>query len=143
LAGLLPDPDVSYTPFDWNFYLWVVSLLFEVAFLALFVRRRDGPFGRSALDISQITLSGLRILILVAMTAIYWLPLRSANTDVTNTPEETERLLNGDVASNRKIGYGSTPDRSKGVLEPRVGDAQTTTWLDYVVGFKKLFPFLW
>ena len=114
MAGLLPDPDVSYTPSDWNSYVWVVSLVFETAFLALFVSRCHGR-----------------------------LPVRSTDTDASNTPEETERLLNRNMAPNRENGYGSTPNKSKGVLEARVGDAQTTTWLDYVVGFKNLFPFLW
>lgn len=77
------------------------------------------------------------------MFAIYWLQRQSAKLDASDTPGENERLLNGNVPPGREAGYGSTQDETKGVSEAKLGDAQTTTWLDYVVGFRKLFPFLW
>ncbi|OTA92432.1 hypothetical protein M434DRAFT_21883 [Hypoxylon sp. CO27-5] len=143
VAGLLPDPDVPYTPAVWNANSWVISLVFEAALLALhlmdFVTGSSTHISR---DIAHLGLTSLRMILLAAMITIFWLP-QTSNTETPNTPEETERLLPSDRPPTTP-GYGAARSRllnGPGAVRP--GDAQMTDWTDYVAGFKKLFPFLW
>ncbi|KAI1422006.1 putative transport protein [Xylaria sp. FL1777] len=146
IAGLLPDADLPYTPEVWHASTWVVCLAFEAASLGLAIHKgNDGTHRASigiGLDISQYVLLILRIVLLLSMIITFW-SARLLNTEIPNTPEETEPLLpsNGDTstsvfgASKRKLLVGRRI--------ARVGDAQTTDWVDYTIGFQKLFPFLW
>lgn len=141
-AGLLPDPDEPYTPANWNTHTWMVCVGFETVILSIAFNGFQGSLSNSPLDISQIGLSILRIFVLVVMLTVFWLP-HAFGIGNLNTPEETEQLLGTGSNGRSDTGYGTSQNRLKGVTSVRLGDAQTTTWLDYVVGFRKLFPFLW
>lgn len=142
VAGLLPDADEPYTPANWNANTWVVCFVFETSILSVILSENNALLRNFALDLSQIALSIIRIFVLAAMFIVFWLPL-AFGTYNPNTPEETERLLpaNGNRVSGTE--YMTSRERLKGVNAIRAGDAQNTNWTDYVIGFKKLFPFLW
>ncbi|KAI1120237.1 P-loop containing nucleoside triphosphate hydrolase protein [Nemania abortiva] len=143
VAGLLPDADFPYTPATWHATVWVVCLAFETATLGLTMKSDTGLLlGSIGLNVAQYVLLVTRMVLLLSMAIAFWSP-RALDTKVPSTPEETEPLLNSNGntaseyrASSQKLLSGSTTVR-------RNGDAQTTDWVDYAVGFKKLFPFLW
>ncbi|KAI1176304.1 P-loop containing nucleoside triphosphate hydrolase protein [Nemania sp. FL0916] len=143
-AGLLPDADFPYTPASWHATTWIVCFAFEIATLILTPGPNSGGVPEDVgLDIAQYVLLIVRIVFLLVMIIIFWSP-RVSNTETPSTPEETEPLLNSNENS-LPSGYGASRQRllSGGPVVPRSGDAQTTDWVDYTMGFKKLFPYLW
>ncbi|KAI0107199.1 P-loop containing nucleoside triphosphate hydrolase protein [Nemania sp. FL0031] len=143
-AGLLPDADFPYTPASWHATTWVVCLAFEIATLSLALKSNIScPLRSVGLDIAQYVLLAARIVLLLVMVITFWWP-KVLNTETPITIEETEPLLNagGNLPTS---GYGVSRQKllSGGTTVPRAGDAQTTDWVDYTVGFKNLFPFLW
>ena len=125
--------------------MWILSLGFEVGLLALFAKRCHAPLANPTLDPTQICLAALRILFLLLMLAMFLITGQDSKSRSKNTPQETESLLNanGNANGNDRTAYGTSQNKLKGNTPVRIGDAQSTTWLDYVVGFQKLFPFLW
>lgn len=143
-VGLLPDPDSSYTMSSAQQLMWLVSLMFEIAFLAAGVRSlpdkqhlRDTV---AALSVSQATFNVLRLLLLFLSLVFYWASSRTKPKERTLNEEETQSLING--SSQNGAAYG-TNGRPKDKVAKKGGDAQTGNWINYLLGFKKLFPFLW
>jgi ATP-binding cassette, subfamily B, vacuolar membrane transporter HMT1/ACLQ len=144
LAGLLPDPDIPYTTNEWNIHIWCISLLFEILQLALFAARVRTPFLSPPIDATQVAMAALRVVLLLAMISISWFTGPKIETDTTTSPAEAESLLrNGEPVPPQSISYGAVSKKFQAVKITQVNDAQQTTWLDYVVGFRKLFPYLW
>ncbi|KAI1769735.1 ABC transporter type 1, transmembrane domain-containing protein [Hypoxylon cercidicola] len=145
LAALLPDPDHPYTVSDVQWHMWLISTVYETAWLAYnltVVQSLEGGCSYSALDIAQVTLSALRTLFLLCSIGIYWaLTVRPRGERSTSQDEESS-LLPGERGSNN-VSYGIMDAKAKGDEYAKAGDAQTTTWLDYMLGFGNLFPFLW
>lgn len=124
LASLLPDPDHPYEVSTVNCHMWLISLVYETAWLLVKISSQPIHYhGITALDATQIALASSRVLIFFSMIALYLTVNRQTYCEVEENNGERESLL--------------------GKPGKRVGDAQNTTWLDYLLGFRKLFPFLW
>jgi hypothetical protein len=138
LAGLFPDADEPYTATAVQCHMWLISTFYEVIIFIIFLRNSSLLQSVSSiLDALQIALAISRILIFMSLLALYWATIRSRNRKNESLGEETESLLG------EHVGYGTSNISSEGNSNSRPGDAQTTTWLDYLLGFSKLFPFLW
>ncbi|OCL06616.1 putative transport protein [Glonium stellatum] len=144
ISGLLPDPDIPYTPTNAHCHMWLVSLGFEIAWLTLaFATVPVKAFVENYMDAVQITLSVSRCAILACMVSIYWWSAIPKEKIDDSDEEERQGLLSSNNNSSNSTEYGTPHAKLKGVAHPRTGDAQTTTYLDYIIGFSKLFPFLW
>ena len=132
LAGLLPDPDGPWSPTVSNCHSWIAGALLEGVILALFgTQQRYIDLPAKLLD-TLIGLGIARIAILVLMIGLVvrrQYALRSSL--LRSTAGERQGLLeNGN-------GHATSRDGKK----PR--DAQNAGWLDYMAGFRVLFPYLW
>lgn len=141
-AGLLPDPDVPYAITETQSHMWTISLIFEIALLWTGVEALPQPTPEVyVLESFQVALSGIRVAVLCILVGLYVLTRHKRATSSIRVEEERESLLN-EHTQNSTL-YGSSQSRLKGIALARSGDAQTTTWLDYLLGFGRLFPFLW
>lgn len=93
----------------------------EALQLAMFCNQQSPVSVLSRVEYLQLGLVMVRLVLFVAMVALYFQPMYAWSRIQL---DETEPLL-GEVDS-----------------KP-VRDAQHGGWLDYVVGFSTLFPFLW
>ncbi|KAK3343557.1 ABC transporter [Lasiosphaeria hispida] len=132
LAGLLPNPDGPWSPTVSHCHSWIASALLEAVVAALFVAERryiEVPAGTLntlvALGLARILTLGVMIALIVRRHYALRSP-QSASPD----GERQGLLENG----------------QNGQAAPRGGkprDAQDSGWLDYVAGFRVLFPYLW
>ncbi|KAB8274682.1 P-loop containing nucleoside triphosphate hydrolase protein [Aspergillus minisclerotigenes] len=120
-AGLLPDPDVPFSPSLSHSHAWIAGIIMEALQLAMFWYQQSPVSVLSRVEYLQLGLVMVRLVLFVAMVALYFQPMYAWSRIQL---DETEPLL-GEVDS-----------------KP-VRDAQHGGWLDYVVGFSTLFPFLW
>ncbi|KAK0735158.1 P-loop containing nucleoside triphosphate hydrolase protein [Lasiosphaeria miniovina] len=128
LAGLLPNPDGPWSPTASHCYSWLVGALLEAVIAALFGIQRSRIDAPPELLDALAALGLARIAALVVMIALLvrrQYALRSSLA--SSTPGERQGLLEN----------GHAPARPK----PR--DAQDSGWLDYIAGFRVLFPYLW
>ncbi|KAI0401583.1 P-loop containing nucleoside triphosphate hydrolase protein [Xylaria palmicola] len=132
LAGLLPDPDTAYTPTQSELHMWIISLVFETVWLSDLRYRSNWEAGLSTLGVS-------RILFFICLVAIYWGSSVRRHEKHNGTSEENGPLLNAE--NGRNYGVSELGARQNGYA--KLGDAQTTTWVEYALGFRKLIPFLW
>ncbi|KAK5653654.1 hypothetical protein OQA88_8684 [Cercophora sp. LCS_1] len=129
LAGLLPDPDRPWSPTASHCYAWIVGVLVEGLILALFITERRHIDMPSALLDTLVALGIARIAVLVFMVAAIvrrYYAVRSSLA--SSTAGERQGLL----------------ENGQGPPKPaKRRDAQETGWLDYIAGFRVLFPYLW
>ncbi|KAK0705469.1 ABC transporter [Lasiosphaeris hirsuta] len=132
LAGLLPDPDGPWSPTVSNCHSWIASALLEAVIAALFVTERryiEVPAGTLntlvALGLARIFTLG----VMIALVARRHYALQSRQP--SSSAGERQGLLEN--------GQNGQPAPRGG--KPR--DAQDSSWLDYVAGFRVLFPYLW
>ncbi|CAI6334304.1 unnamed protein product [Periconia digitata] len=137
LAGLLPDPDERYTASIVNRNMWLISTLYEVLWLAHGWKQTYGEISdNNAWHTASAVVATVRILILVGISALFIVTNQRKNQDwSTQDNGERQPLLGNGSQVNGANGKTTSTKRS--------GDAQTTTWTDYLLGFKALFPFLW
>ncbi|KAI1662259.1 ABC heavy metal transporter [Daldinia decipiens] len=142
LAGLLPDADMPYSVTLVHFHMWLISLAYESASLHQSIGLRSRKQDSHVLwYISVITFGSLRILLLLLEIALYWITAPELYNENRSFPDESDSLL---AHSSRNYTGNSRPMKSTASDGHRKGvDAQTTTWLDYLLGFRKLIPFLW
>lgn len=133
LAGLLPNPDGPWSPTASNCHAWIAGAMLEGVIISLFgTQQRYIKVGPKLRD-TLISLGIARIATLVVMIALVvrrHYALRSSR--LSSTSGERQGLLengNGHAAPGAK-------DR-----KPR--DPQSSGWLDYIAGFRVLFPYLW
>lgn len=152
---MLPNPDGPWSPTYSHCHAWITAVLVEAVIAAVFVAERR------AIGISNHileTLSGLglaRIItlaVMVALLVVRQLKLRSSEPE--SAPEEHQSLLEN--------GHGSTPHYGAANVQPHAHahgahaphpaikpasgtppGVQGTGWLDYLAGFRILFPYLW
>lgn len=136
-ASLLPNPDTPYRPTSTNAYTWLVSLGFEFV-LAIFgsisqsiLRRGHGAQNQHILYLTSLLLAYGRVLCLSVVSTIFFLPAKNG------TDPATASLLGSE---SEESGYGTVPGTSSATTPV---DAQTTNWLDYIVGVGKLLPKTW
>ncbi|KAH8773852.1 P-loop containing nucleoside triphosphate hydrolase protein [Diaporthe sp. PMI_573] len=120
LAGLLPDPDIPYQVSSVHFHIWLVSAIYETAWVICALHRTSGSGPH---NVAQLTLGVSRVLVMLCLAFLY----------LGTRP--------------RRPSHGDEEEESNGLLSTEstnvIGDAQTTTWLDYFLGFRALFPYLW
>lgn len=121
VAGLLPDPDEPFSPSLSHVHAWILAAVTEALQIAMFCFQFGKDPANSGMESVQLGLLMLRMGFFVAMTAIYLQPMYAWSHIKLG---ETDPLL-GEIAA-----------------KP-VRDAQHGGWLDYVVGFSTLFPYLW
>lgn len=121
VAGLLPDPDEPFSPSLSHAHAWILAAVTEALQIAMFCFQFGKDPVNSGMESVQLGLLMLRIGFFVAMAAIYLQPMYAWSHIKLG---ETDPLL-GEIAA-----------------KP-VRDAQHGGWLDYVVGFSTLFPYLW
>jgi hypothetical protein len=123
------------------FECWTLGVLIQAIRGKPGISSQEAGLHQPSFDILLIVLSSTRIVNFVMMIFAY----RSRKTPIPNTASgETSPLLDGG-GDLEPLAYGTTRQRLIGkpsdTGKPR--DAQTTEWTDYVLGFRKLFPFLW
>lgn len=142
-VGLLPDPDHSYTVSGSQQLTWLVSLAFETAFLTMGFQSMSTQGSQQDIDpllVAEAIFNSARVVLFVAFIALYWGTRQRPLDETSQSDEETQALLNGQEQNG--VHYGT--DAAKPLKpEKRSGDAQTGTWTNYILGFQKLFPFLW
>ncbi|KAK3312305.1 P-loop containing nucleoside triphosphate hydrolase protein [Apodospora peruviana] len=129
LAGLLPNPDGPWSPTASHCHSWIAAVFLEAVVLALFVNERNLIDVPARPLYALIGLGLARIAILLVMIGIMvrrYFALRSSL--LSSTAGERQGLLEN----------GQGPPRAG---KPR--DAQDSGWLDYIAGFRVLFPYLW
>ncbi|KAI0182493.1 P-loop containing nucleoside triphosphate hydrolase protein [Xylaria flabelliformis] len=142
LAGLFPDADAQYTHSDTDLHMWVISVVYETAWLCYcaFPKIRS----QSSWDATLLAFGVLKICLFSSMILIYfWDVLRSRGEIRINTPGENRPFLNGTLADDRCEDYGTRGQTVNLKEYGNKGDAQSTTWVEYALGFRKLIPFLW
>lgn len=92
-------------------------------------------YTRDRADALLTTLAGLRISIFLALIIFYLSTKRTPRYETGNLADENRPLLSEHNNDPKNAAEANTQARRK--------DAQTTTWLDYLLGFSQLFPFLW
>jgi ABC-type transport system involved in Fe-S cluster assembly fused permease/ATPase subunit len=133
LAGLLPDPDGPWSPTASNCHAWIAGAMLEGVIIALFRTQQRYIKVDPKLRDALIGLGIARIATLVVMIALVvrrHYALRSSR--LSSTSGERQGLLEN--------GNGHAAPRAKGG-KPR--DPQSSGWLDYIAGFRVLFPYLW
>lgn len=128
-ASLLPDPDAPYRPSPTCSYTLVTALVFESALAVnetVQIVRAPLICTRDALTVSSLALAYGRIIFLTAAWAILVLGKRKY------AEPARESLLGSSGVSEH--GYGSID---------QAPDAQSTDWLDYVLGLTEILPLVW
>ncbi|KAK3389312.1 ABC transporter [Podospora didyma] len=127
-CGLFPDPDGPWAPTTSNSHAWMTGVLVESVIAAIF-----GSDNRRYIDIPPALLDALvgvaviRIAIFVVMIALVtWRQYTLRVSQEASTPDERTGLLSNGPASPQAA--GGKPDSG---------------WLDYIAGFRVLFPYLW
>ena len=114
--------------------MWILAGCFEAAILLL-TGLIDGELNAGdALEIGGLALGAFRILLLAILIATFLSSIYSRPRSQVITVQESESLLGQD---HDHVKYDGSP--SKLIKK----DAQSTGWLDYFVGFKKLLPYIW
>ncbi|TVY27403.1 ABC transporter [Lachnellula hyalina] len=91
---------------------------------------------------AQLALAAVRLIVLLCLIVLWLVTSHEEKSHSSTQSGENESLL--DHGPGTDYSYGTSKARDgNNAYNARVGDAQTTTWLDYVLGFSKLFPFLW
>ncbi|KAI0419768.1 ABC heavy metal transporter [Xylaria grammica] len=140
-AGLLPDPNTPYSQSQPSFYLWLISAIYETVW---FLNHTRLGFERQyRWEIALESLAVSRILILFSLVVVFCGIGRSERRRYHGALEEREGLLNGAIFDENGQLYGTSEFASTGNGYAKKGDAQTTTWVEYALGFRKLIPYLW
>ena len=132
MGSILPDPDVSYLPSKGNAVTWLVSIAFETGLLILDTIALDAR-AYNILEYLQPTLGICRVVSLTSAFLLFVVPTKLPDDEEIETPPLIDVESGGD--------YGTLPS----LPNPKKSrsDAQSTGWLDYLVGFTKLFKYIW
>lgn len=136
-SSLLPDPDTPYRPSAINGFTWLTAVVFETALAILgslnISKLTAAPNGLRRLYAACLLLGYIRIVCLVlCCNFLYETPEKEGDS-------ESSTLLGSD---GEDVGHYGATEAPKKTPTPLI-DAQSTNWLDYLVGFGKLFPLLW
>src|SRR3569833_2008335 len=129
LAGLLPDPDRPWSPTISHCHAWVAAASLEATTAALFVTHRRFIDVPSSLLDALFGLAPARIAVLATMIALFaWRQHALRSSLASSTAGERRCIL-------------ETGPLPAGPADKR-RDPQQTGWLDYIAGFRALFPYL-
>ncbi|RWA08688.1 hypothetical protein EKO27_g6420 [Xylaria grammica] len=140
LAALLPDPHTPYAASGVSSNLWLISLIYEVAWLVNNLVANMPT--REASDAFLTTTAVIRVAIFLAMLVFYFGTKRELVYEEGMLPDENCPLLVETLHANARTQNHKSSEAAN-ITQARRNDAQTTTWLDYIMGFSQLFPFLW
>jgi hypothetical protein len=132
VAGLLPDPVDEFAPGPTALCVWIVNIIFEGVIRAL-SEMIHGPLSNSPL-----VLGVFRIIVLLMMSSAYAVAQWDRVVKAVHN-EDTERLLGSDHI--RTNGYGAVNGNDKPAAQPV--SKPKGGWLDYFIGFRVLFPYIW
>lgn len=128
VAGLLPNPDGPWSPTVSHCHAWITGALLEGIIATLFWTERgviDVP-GKLLNALISLALARIAIFaVMIGLVARRQYALRSFLSE--STPGERQGLLEN--------GRPAAPAKKR--------DAQDSGWLDYIAGFRILFPYLW
>ncbi|KAI3326353.1 P-loop containing nucleoside triphosphate hydrolase protein [Xylariaceae sp. AK1471] len=136
LAGLLPDPDTPYSQSQPELHMWIISVIYETVWL--FTCKVPCFSCQSIWEVGLFIHGASRVLIFICLITIYWGTARKKHEKHYGTLEENRSFLN---CENRSYGASELSVGQNGYAKK--GDAQTATWVEYALGFRKLIPFLW
>ncbi|KAH8585421.1 putative ABC heavy metal transporter [Bisporella sp. PMI_857] len=131
-SGLLPDPDGPFKPGRPNCHAWLVAIAFEISLAIIDNIKAANP---SQLWIIASILGGLRILILLLMTAVFVYHEQRKLWKEFGTDEERESFASNRDGNSPNYGAAKPPDIQ--------GQARDGGWLAYFDGFRRLFPYIW
>lgn len=140
LAGLLPNPDGPWSPTVAHAIAWVVGILLEAVIATVFLTQQSRIQVPSELLGSLSSLGLARGGLLLILTVILVRREHELKPRHNASGEEHQSLLENGESGNT---YGSTPPTANGKAPTKKPDAQSTGWLDYIAGFRILFPYLW
>lgn len=113
--------------------MWILAICFEVVILVIIGNARGNSNYSVDLEAGELAVGALRTLLLVLMTGCFLVGHNNYHS-LRSTSVEREALLgNGHAQAQQK------PNSDRHISK----DAQSTGWLDYFIGFKKLFPYVW
>ncbi|KAH7048241.1 putative transport protein [Macrophomina phaseolina] len=119
-ASILPDPDFPYEPTAVQCHTWITAVVFETAFVVCgFLREKDSSHA-CGIAYALLALHVCRITCFSTAIVLYLAPQHQAYSSVA---------------------YGATEPSN--VPDVAQKDAQTTGWIDYLVGFGTFWPFIW
>jgi ATP-binding cassette, subfamily B, vacuolar membrane transporter HMT1/ACLQ len=132
VAGLLPDPADEFAPGPTALCVWIVNIIFE-GVLRVLSEMIYSPLSKSPLVLGILRMTALLMMISAYVAARYDQVVKTVQS------EDTESLLGSDRI--RSNGYGAingdNSPAAQPVLKPKAG------WLDYFIGFRVLFPYIW
>lgn len=140
-AGILADPDGPYMPTKSHCSTWLIALFYELSLLVMISRYSLEQTVFVHLSIMGIALGGLRSLVLCTMLAIFI----STQYHVYQE-EETDCWERESLRANGQVTYGEygTMNKNGGMgIKSYPKDLQPSGWLDYIAGFRILFPYIW
>lgn len=141
-AGLLPDPEGPFTPKLSNLFAWLSCMMLDVSALVVIHQSSHVREATSGSAESHAALVIARNVVLGSMACLFLLTRRHSLGDDEWESEESGPLLSsGNAAS--KDSYGAAKSGATATARERKGDAQSTGWVDYFIGFRVLFPYLW
>ena len=141
LAGTLPDPDRPYMPTRSNSYTWACSIAYELSLLATIIRFKSALRASEWIKNFQITLGGLRLLILSLMLAYYAeAHCQASKRQKSDVPGSERFAIN---RQGRSADYGALETGDNWDIHLSAKDNQSSGWFDYFIGFRVLFPYIW
>lgn len=132
VAGLLPDPVDHFAPGATAVCVWMVGIFFEA------VLWTSSVIFDNIFPISNLVMGVARMIVMLTMIII----LSVAHWDCiakSAHSEDTERLLGSSHSAPND--YGTVDESSissiRSTSKPKAG------WLEYFIGFRVLFPYIW
>lgn len=131
-ASVLPDPDFPYEPTATQCHTWATALIFETVFAGWGFFKMSASGSACIIDHTLLALHFCRIVCFATAIMLY-----SAQQKKPGSSEASPLLDAEDDATY----YGATNAQKK--LDRPARDAQTTGWLDYLIGFGTFWPYIW
>jgi ATP-binding cassette, subfamily B, vacuolar membrane transporter HMT1/ACLQ len=128
-SGLLPDPDGPFDPGTPHFHAWLIAIVFEIPILVI-LRKTSSKGGEAHITAG---IGGSRIFLFILMTGIFALRNRRYVWQSSVLDVERESLLGNGAASHPYTDLTAS-------REPK---SKPVGWVDYLYGFRRLFPYIW
>lgn len=142
VVGLLPDPEGPWTPELAHCCAWLVGALSEIVIVVLHSHARKSLRVRAETWDTLNALSVARISVLSLMiTTQSFLYLKTNYLSVTSDLEENQSLLQN--GNEPEYGTNNRGTETGSAKVPQRSQVSGTGWLDYIAGFRTLFPYLW
>ena len=116
--------------------------MFELSILALRVANvASHSVEASGLEAAETALRTLRALLLVMMSIVFLSAGHRRRDIVESNSYERESLISNRNPESQP--YGGTDCKAGNKTNLVTADAQSSGWLDYFIGFRVLFPYIW